>query len=150
MSGWARPLLLLLAGACGLALLGYGLYFDRQRRNAPDFQRKLRQKRRKEREKAKEHDVELCEMKNIGRVREFFLQEVQLGEHWLSKGEHKKSVEHLTNAISVCAQPHQLLQILHNTLPPQVFEMLMQRVPYTKQRLQAALNEQDCVEDETE
>ncbi|XP_065449914.1 TOMM20-like protein 1 isoform X1 [Chrysemys picta bellii] len=133
MSGWARPLLLLLAGACGLTLLGYAVYFDRQRRNAPDFKRKLRQKRRKEREKAKEHDAELCEMKNIGRVQEFFLQEVQLGEHWLSIGEHKKSVEHLTNAISVCAQPHQLLQLLHNTLPPQVFEMLLQRVPYTKQ-----------------
>ncbi|CAM5163309.1 unnamed protein product [Natator depressus] len=150
MSGWARPLLLLLAGACGLALLGYGVYFDRRRRNAPDFQRKLRQKRRKEREKAKEHDAELCQMKNIGRVQEFFLQEVQLGEHWLSRGDHKKSVEHLTNAISVCAQPHQLLQVLHNTLPPQVFEMLMQRVPYAKQRLQAALNEQDCAEDEKE
>uniref|UniRef100_A0A8C3ILE6 Translocase of outer mitochondrial membrane 20 like n=1 Tax=Chrysemys picta bellii TaxID=8478 RepID=A0A8C3ILE6_CHRPI len=91
MSGWARPLLLLLAGACGLTLLGYAVYFDRQRRNAPDFKRKLRQR------------------------------------------EHKKSVEHLTNAISVCAQPHQLLQLLHNTLPPQVFEMLLQRVPYTKQ-----------------
>ncbi|XP_037757112.1 TOMM20-like protein 1 isoform X2 [Chelonia mydas] len=106
--------------------------------------------RRKEREKAKEHDAELCEMKNIGRVQEFFLQEVQLGEHWLSRGDHKKSVEHLTNAISVCAQPHQLLQVLHNTLPPQVFEMLMRRVPYAKQRLQAALNEQDCAEDEKE
>nr|XP_006135315.1 TOMM20-like protein 1 [Pelodiscus sinensis] len=94
--------------------------------------------RRKEREKAREHDAE---MKNIERVQEFFLQEVQLGEHWLSKGEHKKSVEHLTNAISVCAQPDQLLQVLHRTLPPQVFEMLMQRIPYIKQRLQAALNE---------
>ncbi|XP_075782434.1 TOMM20-like protein 1 isoform X2 [Pelodiscus sinensis] len=138
MSGWARPLLFLLAGACGLALLGYGLYFDRRRRSAPGFQRKLRQKRRKEREKAREHDAEI---KNIERVQEFFLQEVQLGEHWLSKGEHKKSVEHLTNAISVCAQPDQLLQVLHRTLPPQVFEMLMQRIPYVKQRLQAALNE---------
>ncbi|XP_074852382.1 TOMM20-like protein 1 isoform X3 [Carettochelys insculpta] len=106
--------------------------------------------RRKEREKAKEREAELCKMKNIGRVQEFFLQEVQLGEHWLSRGEHKKSVEHLTNAISVCAQPHQLLQVLHHALPPQVFEMLMQRIPYTKQRLQAALNEQDCAEEEKE
>ncbi|XP_074852381.1 TOMM20-like protein 1 isoform X2 [Carettochelys insculpta] len=138
MSGWARPLLFLLAGACGLALLGYGVYFDHQRRSAPGFQRKLRQKRRKEREKAKEREAELCKMKNIGRVQEFFLQEVQLGEHWLSRGEHKKSVEHLTNAISVCAQPHQLLQVLHHALPPQVFEMLMQRIPYTKQGKQLA------------
>ncbi|CAM4573090.1 unnamed protein product, partial [Lepidochelys olivacea] len=147
MSGWARPLLLLLAGACGLALLGYGVYFDRRRRNAPDFQRKLRQKRRKEREKAKEHDAELCKMKNIGRVQEFFLQEVQLGEHWLSRGDHKKSVEHLTNAISVCAQPRQLLQVLHNTLPPQVFEMLMRRIPYAKQKQCKGLGESGVMEE---
>ncbi|XP_030415097.1 TOMM20-like protein 1, partial [Gopherus evgoodei] len=146
-AGWGRPLLLLLAGACSLALLGYSVYFDRQRRNAPDFQRKLRQKRRKEREKAKVHDVELCEMKNIGRVREFFLQEVKLGEHWLSTGEHKKSVEHLTNAISVGAQPHQLLQILHNTLPPQVFEMLVQRVPYAKQKQCKGLGDSGVTEE---
>uniref|UniRef100_A0A8C4VP46 Translocase of outer mitochondrial membrane 20 like n=1 Tax=Gopherus evgoodei TaxID=1825980 RepID=A0A8C4VP46_9SAUR len=115
------------ASSLGLALLGYSVYFDRQRRNAPDFQRKLRQS------ECPCPARGLCEMKNIGRVREFFLQEVKLGEHWLSTGEHKKSVEHLTNAISVGAQPHQLLQILHNTLPPQVFEMLVQRVPYAKQ-----------------
>nr|XP_042707931.1 TOMM20-like protein 1 isoform X3 [Chrysemys picta bellii] len=120
MSGWARPLLLLLAGACGLTLLGYAVYFDRQRRNAPDFKRKLRQKRRKEREKAKEHDAELCEMKNIGRVQEFFLQEVQLGEHWLSIEAVQRLGRFRGNGGA------------------------------EGERLQAALNEQDCVEDEKE
>lgn len=46
-------------------------------------------------------------------------------------GERKKSVEHLANAISVCSHPNQLMHVLEQTLPPQVFRMLMHRIPYT-------------------
>uniref|UniRef100_A0A670XQM1 Translocase of outer mitochondrial membrane 20 like n=1 Tax=Pseudonaja textilis TaxID=8673 RepID=A0A670XQM1_PSETE len=92
MACWSRSVLLwLLAGACGLALLGYCVYFDRKRRNATDFKQRLRER------------------------------------------EQKKSVEHLINAISVCAQPNQLIQVLEQTLPPQVFEMLVHSIPYTIQ-----------------
>lgn len=44
MACWSRSVLLwLLAGACGLALLGYCVYFDRKRRNTADFKRRLRE-----------------------------------------------------------------------------------------------------------
>ncbi|KAL7991603.1 hypothetical protein Chor_015860, partial [Crotalus horridus] len=72
-------------------------------------------------------------LKESEEVQEFFLQEIQLGELWLTKGEQKKSVDHLINAISVCAQPNQLIQVLEQTLPPQVFEMLVRSIPYTIQ-----------------
>uniref|UniRef100_A0A8C8RAF0 Translocase of outer mitochondrial membrane 20 like n=1 Tax=Pelusios castaneus TaxID=367368 RepID=A0A8C8RAF0_9SAUR len=131
MGGWARPLLVLLAGAFGLALFGYCVYFDRQRRTAPDFRQRLRQSEWPQLTGLLLGLPRI--MKTIGRIQEFFLQEIELGEHWLSRGDHKKSLEHLTNAMSVCAQPHQLLQLLHQSLPPQVFEMLLQRIPYTTQ-----------------
>jgi hypothetical protein len=38
-------------------------------------------------------------------------------------------VEHLGNAVAVCGQPNQLLQVLQQTLPPQVFHLLLQRLP---------------------
>uniref|UniRef100_H9GLC8 Uncharacterized protein n=1 Tax=Anolis carolinensis TaxID=28377 RepID=H9GLC8_ANOCA len=47
--------------------------------------------------------------------------------------EPKKSTEHLANAISVCTHPNQLLQVLEQTLPPQVFEMLLQSIPHAVQ-----------------
>jgi hypothetical protein len=54
---------------------------------------------------------------------------VQLGEELLGQGEIESGVEHLANAVSVCGQPQQLLQVLQQTLPPQVFYMLMQQLP---------------------
>uniref|UniRef100_A0A8C5SYI1 TOMM20-like protein 1 n=1 Tax=Laticauda laticaudata TaxID=8630 RepID=A0A8C5SYI1_LATLA len=135
MACWSRSVLLwLLAGACGLALLGYCVYFDRKRRNAKAFKRRLRESKSRSSPQSEE-------------VQEFFLQEIQLGELWLTKGEQKKSVEHLINAISVCAQPNQLIQVLEQTLPPQVFEMLVHSIPYTIQRFETAVSQQNAGDD---
>ncbi|KAF7251547.1 TOMM20-like protein 1 [Varanus komodoensis] len=100
--GARRALPWLLAAACGLAVLGFCLYFDAKRRSAPDFPRRLRER------------------------------------------EHKKSIGHLANAVAVCTHPNQLMQVFEQTLPPQVFEMLVRSIPYAMQRLETALNEQDA------
>ncbi|XP_015278857.1 PREDICTED: TOMM20-like protein 1, partial [Gekko japonicus] len=85
----------------------------------------------------------LREQKDAAKVQDFFLQEIQLGELWLERGEQKKAIEHLTNAISLCTHPTELMNVLEQTLPPQVFEMLVHRIPHVTQRLEAALHEQD-------
>uniref|UniRef100_A0A8D2IRC3 Translocase of outer mitochondrial membrane 20 like n=1 Tax=Varanus komodoensis TaxID=61221 RepID=A0A8D2IRC3_VARKO len=120
--GARRALPWLLAAACGLAVLGFCLYFDAKRRSAPDFPRRLREKRRKEREKAKEREAE-------GRcIRRSMAPGTQECE--FVPGEHKKSIGHLANAVAVCTHPNQLMQVFEQTLPPQVFEMLVRSIPY--------------------
>jgi len=42
-------------------------------------------------------------------------------------------VDHLSNAVAVCGQPQQLLQVLQQTLPPQVFQMLLMKLPVAGQ-----------------
>lgn len=42
-------------------------------------------------------------------------------------------MDHLTNAIAVCGQPQQLLQVLQQTLPPPVFQMLLTKLPTISQ-----------------
>lgn len=56
-----------------------------------------------------------------------------MGEELLAQGDLEGGTEHLANAVAVCGQPHQLLQVLQNTLPPQVFYLLLQRLPATGQ-----------------
>lgn len=52
-----------------------------------------------------------------------------------STGDYDKGVDHLTNAIAVCGQPQQLLQVLQQTLPPPVFQMLLTKLPTISQVL---------------
>ena len=66
---------------------------------------------------------------NVEEVQKFFLKEVQKGEDLLAMGNHEEGVEHLTNAIAVCGQPQQLLQVLKQTLPPPVFTLLLEKLP---------------------
>lgn len=54
---------------------------------------------------------------------------VQMGEELLSVGELESGVQHLSRAVAVCGQPQQLLQVLQQTLPPQVFQMLLATLP---------------------
>ncbi|XP_049626202.1 TOMM20-like protein 1 [Suncus etruscus] len=61
--------------------------------------------------------------------KELFLQEVQIGEFWLSRGEHQRGGEHFGNALLVCEEPQELLRVFQHTLPPQVFEMLLHKIP---------------------
>lgn len=62
-------------------------------------------------------------------------------------GEYEKGVDHLTNAIAACGQPQQLLQVLQQTLPPPVFQMLLTKLPTISQRIVSA---QSLAEDDVE
>nr|KAG5693929.1 hypothetical protein BaRGS_008198 [Batillaria attramentaria] len=78
---------------------------------------------------------QLPDLTNHEAMQQFFLQEVQQGEELLAQGDVENGVEHLSNAVAVCGQPQQLLQVLQQTLPPQVFQLLIQKLPDVGQRL---------------
>ncbi|XP_053080469.1 TOMM20-like protein 1 isoform X1 [Acinonyx jubatus] len=82
------------------------------------------------------------------KLQELFLQEVQMGELWLSRGDHRLGVEHLSNALLVCGQPEELLKVFKHTLPPKVFEMLLHKIPLICQQFETDMNEQEYLEDD--
>lgn len=120
------------AGIAGLCFVGYCIYFDRKRRSDPNFKSNLRKKRLM----AKEHEQAARAAKSAfpdftdqQAVQRFFLQEVQMGESYLEQGDVEKGVEHLANAVVVCGQPTELLNVLQRTLPERVFELLIKKLP---------------------
>ncbi|XP_021557074.1 TOMM20-like protein 1 [Neomonachus schauinslandi] len=146
-----RTVLGLLAAlaACGaVAFLGYCVYFDRKRRGDPAFRRCLRDRRRAQQQKAAGRGAQLWDPAKNEKLQELFLQEVQMGQLWLSRGEHQLGVEHLSNALLVCGQPQELLKVFKLTLPPQVFEMLLHKIPLICQQFEADMNEQEYLEDD--
>ena len=136
------------AGVCGALFIGYCIYFDRKRRSDPNFKTRLRERRKKQK-LAKERAglPKLPDLKDAEAIQKFFLGEIQLGEELLAQGEYEKCVGHLTNAIAVCGQPQQFLQVLQQTLPPLVFQMLLPKLPTVSQRTVSA---QSLAEDDVE
>ncbi|KAI4478283.1 mitochondrial import receptor subunit TOM20 homolog [Polistes fuscatus] len=132
--------------AVGIAgiFVGYCFYFDQKRRSDPDFKKKLRERRRA-RKQAQKASSKIPDLKDHETVQKFFLQEVQLGEEMLMHGDVESGIEHLANAVAVCGQPSHLLQVLEKTLPPQIFNLLLQRIPSVGQKLvsQTAMSEED-------
>ncbi|XP_012785932.2 TOMM20-like protein 1 isoform X2 [Ochotona princeps] len=122
-------LLAALAALGAVAFLGYCVYFDRKRRGDPGFKRRLRDKRRAEQQRAEARGAQLWDPARNAKLQEVFLREIQMGELWLSRGQHGMGVEHLTNALLLCGQPRELLRVYRYTLPSKVFEMLLQRIP---------------------
>ncbi|XP_029986611.1 translocase of outer mitochondrial membrane 20 [Sphaeramia orbicularis] len=138
----------IVAGVCGVLFVAYCIYFDRKRRSDPHFKQKLRERRKKQKSStAKSGLGKLPDLKDAEAVQKFFLEEIQLGEELLSQGEFERGVDHLTNAIAVCGQPQQLLQVLQQTLPPPVFQMLLTKLPSISQRIISA---QSLSEDDVE
>ncbi|CAH2250998.1 Mitochondrial import receptor subunit TOM20 homolog [Pelobates cultripes] len=136
------------AGVCGALFLGYCIYFDRKRRNDPNFKNRLKEKRRKQKlAKEKAGQSKLPDLKDAEAIQKFFLEEIQLGEELLAQGDFEKGVDHLTNAIAVCGQPQQLLQVLQQTLPLPVFQMLLTKLPTISQRI---VSSQTLTEDDVE
>uniref|UniRef100_A0A8C5PYT4 Mitochondrial import receptor subunit TOM20 homolog n=1 Tax=Leptobrachium leishanense TaxID=445787 RepID=A0A8C5PYT4_9ANUR len=136
------------AGVCGALVICYCIYFDRKRRNDPNFRKRLREKRRQQKLAIeKSVHLKLPDLKDAEAVQKFFLEEIQLGEELLAQGDFERGVDHLTNAIAVCGQPQQLLQVLQQTLPPPVFQMLLTKLPTISQRI---VSSQNLTEDDVE
>ncbi|XP_056634004.1 mitochondrial import receptor subunit TOM20 homolog [Diorhabda sublineata] len=130
------------AGVSATLFLGYCIYFDNQRHSDPDFKKKLRQRRRNRRAAAasagKRTNTVFPDLKDHEAVQRFFLQEIQLGEELLAAGDLENGVDHLGNAVAVCGQPNDLLQVLQQTLQPNVFHLLVKRLPTVAPRLMKA------------
>lgn len=117
------------AGVAGTLFLGYCIYFDQKRRKDPDFKKKLRERRKRQKKHTSSNGrTEMPNLSDHEAVQRFFLQEIQKGELLISTGDVERGVEHLANAVVVCGQPTQLLQVLQQTLPAQIFTLLIQRM----------------------
>lgn len=121
------------AAGAGLCFLGYCIYFDRKRRSDPLFKQKLRERRRNAKQNQRTGSTQI-DTSNPEAMSAFFLKEIQLGEDLLSKGDIDGGAEHLSTAVAVCGNPQQLLSVLQQTLPPQILQLVIQKLPAASQK----------------
>ena len=58
-------------------------------------------------------------------VQKFFLQQDRLGQELLASGDLQNGAEHLALAVAACANPHSILCVYQQTLPPQAYQILL-------------------------
>ena len=64
------------AATAGAAFIGYCIYFDHKRRNAPDFKKKLREKRNNVKASSSKKMTNLPDPRDAQAMQKFFLHEV--------------------------------------------------------------------------
>ena len=67
----------ILAGVAGTLFLSYCIYFDSKRRSAPEFKKKLRDRRKNRKNRNKDGSTALPDLKDHEAVQQFFLREVR-------------------------------------------------------------------------
>uniref|UniRef100_A0A1A9V825 Mitochondrial import receptor subunit TOM20 homolog n=1 Tax=Glossina austeni TaxID=7395 RepID=A0A1A9V825_GLOAU len=126
-----KTLLRIAAGAIGVACIGYCIYFDKKRRHDPDYKKKIRQNRKRNAKQDSARDAGMPNLNDHEAIERYFLQEIQMGETLIARGEFDAGVEHLANALVVCGQPGRLMHVLQTTLPGQAFGMLLMKLQET-------------------
>uniref|UniRef100_A0A8R1DSB1 Mitochondrial import receptor subunit TOM20 homolog n=1 Tax=Caenorhabditis japonica TaxID=281687 RepID=A0A8R1DSB1_CAEJA len=142
--GFNKSNVILAAGIAGAAFLGYCIYFDHKRINAPDYKEKIRQKRRAQagtagvaarRPAAAGNGEAVPDFNDAAQMQRFFLQEVQIGEELMNAGNVEEGAVHIANAIMLCGDSQQLLSIFQQTLSEEQFRAVVQQLPSTRERL---------------
>ncbi|PAV80116.1 hypothetical protein WR25_11861 [Diploscapter pachys] len=134
----------LIAAGVGAAFIGYCIYFDYKRRSAPDYKQKIRANRRAKAEAragssgagARGQGGLPTNMNDPAAMQAYFLQEVQLGEELMTNGNVEEGAEHIANSILLCGQSQQLLAIFQQTLSPEHFAAVVEKLPTARQRLE--------------
>ncbi|CAF1007048.1 unnamed protein product [Rotaria sp. Silwood1] len=121
---------LVAAVSLGVGFLGYCVYFDRKRRSAPEFREKLKAKRKKQKQGTGGSNEKFnINSNDPEEMRRYFLEQIQQGEDCLSRGDLDNGVDHLAKAIAVCSQPQSLMSLFQQTLPPELFQEIIMRLP---------------------
>jgi len=122
---------LIAGGIAATTFVVYCFYYDYKRRSDPMYKKKLRERRRAERNKAKEDELDIPMPKTMdpNSLQKFFMEQVQTGEEKLGLGDYKGAVKHFASAVLHCGQGYQLLQILQSTMPPEAYKMFMEFLP---------------------
>ncbi|KAF2885484.1 hypothetical protein ILUMI_20692 [Ignelater luminosus] len=104
------------------------IYFDSQRRKDPAFRKKLKMKRDRDRLLKKAYVSSINILHDIEEPQDqetIILREIELAESLMAQQNYDKAIVHFANAIAICVDPCNLLIALKQSLPPNVFDLLI-------------------------
>ena len=118
------------ASICGISFIGYCIYFDRRRRNDPNFKNKLKERRK----------VKLIEVQEGGASKRgdqfdkesvvpLFIREVMMGENMQIRGNLTECIDHYCLAVLLCSADRRREFLNHlKCAIPVIYPTLLQRL----------------------
>ena len=111
--------------------VGYCIYFDYKRTRAPDYRKKLRDRRLKQQEDTKSSSSQQQQMVidlSNPVVRETFLKsEYEKGMTSLMENDTHNSINHFLNVLQLAPDPLKMISVFRQILPPDLFLEFMQQ-----------------------
>jgi import receptor subunit TOM20 len=128
------------AGICGAVFVGYCVYFDRKRRSDPDFKRKLKERRvlKKLQEESKT-GIKFPTQVDEASINSFIFEQLQMGEDLLIEGSMEEAARHLAYGIIAGGRPMEMLDVMRQTVPPPIIDMIGSQLPKASQDFAAAM-----------
>lgn len=144
---------LLTGAAATIALLGYAVYFDYQRRTDPEFRKQIKKRSKKQKKDAEgkinaEKQAKIDEIIRVltnelvkdppsnadpANVKTLFMTYVGEGEQLANTpGQELNAAVKFYKALAIYPKPGDLLNIYENTIPPHIFEdvkLMLEQVP---------------------
>ncbi|EGD77045.1 hypothetical protein PTSG_07386 [Salpingoeca rosetta] len=123
--------------AVATAVVGYCIYFDQKRRSAPDFREKLAEKRRLQKKREEEERKAQVQadgspapetLRDQRALKQYFVDTMAAGQEAMQQGEFDKAAQCFVNALRVYQDPAALLQVLKQTVPPELFMQVVQQL----------------------
>merc|ERR1711981_186743 len=127
----------------------WAFFYDRYRRNKPDYKKKLVEKRRAELKAKRERadplyylkSIPPCESFNAGQQQLYMMAQCEKGEQSLSTGDFEKGAAHIAMGLAFLSgmNLHMALQQLSMTIPTKVFTLVRDYLPTAKARTQTEM-----------
>lgn len=118
-----------------MGFLAYCAYFDRYRRNAPDYKDKVRARRERNRKAREASDIELPQEHDKESIEKFFVKQIEMGEECLQADDVDKAIKHFSYAVVFCPQPQSLLKYMRELLPSSSYSQLIDNLSVVNKRV---------------
>ncbi|KRX61795.1 Mitochondrial import receptor subunit TOM20 -like protein B, partial [Trichinella sp. T9] len=126
------------SGLAGALFVAYCIYFDRKRRQDPQYKKKIAEKRKKQTEMTKKKN-KIKLPANPFEMQAFVSCHTQLFEECLSRNKYEEAAEHLAYIFACSGESGQMQDMVRYMFPPIVMEQLESKLPAVREELYAAI-----------
>ena len=124
-------------GLFASAFIAYCIYFDYKRTRAPDYKKKLRQKRLKQQQAEKQTSSQqmFIDLSNPAAREALLKSEYETGMTQLAEKNSQEAVTHFMNVVQLAPDPVKMVSVFKQILPPELFFDMMQQFQQMSQHM---------------